>query len=126
MLKAIVLLKRRSDMSREDFIDYYENKHVPLVRQLLPTIGHYSRNYLDLDISPKQHESVSEVTAPPPYFDVITEIWFEGQSAYDQFVADLLDPEVSRRLQQDEANFLDRRVIQTFMADERISPEMKA
>lgn len=122
MIKAIVLLKRKSDLSKAEFIEHYETRHVPLVRRLLPTIGGYSRNYLNLDESPKQHESVYEAgSTPDPYFDVITELWFDDQAAYDAFVGHLQDPDVSRQLQEDEARFLDRKVIQTFPVDERVS-----
>jgi hypothetical protein len=55
---------------------------------------------------------------PSPYFDVITEIWFDDQKAYDRFIADLNDPMTSTRLQEDEERFLDRSVVQTFNVTE--------
>ena len=115
MLKAIVLLKRKADLSSAQFIDHYENRHVPLVREVLPTIGKYVRNYLDT-------ESVSagrqEGDGPSLYFDVITELWFDDQPAYDSFIEALYDPEVSRRLQEDEDRFLDRSIVQTYSVQE--------
>jgi hypothetical protein len=116
MLKAVVLLKRKSGMNREAFIEHYEKRHVPLVRRLLPTIGKYVRNYLDdaqRSVS-QARQGAAEATSPAPYFDVITEIWFEDRNAYDQFLADLNNPQKSSELQQDEERFLDRSIVQTF------------
>lgn len=115
MLKAVVLLKRKEGLTSEQFIDHYENRHVPLVREVLPTIGKYVRNYLDtVSVSAGRQEG----DAPTPYFDVITEIWFDDQAAYDAFVAALSDPEVSGRLQEDEERFLDRSIVQTYSVQE--------
>ncbi len=115
MLKAVVLLKRKEGLTTEQFIDHYENRHVPLVREVLPTIGKYVRNYLDtVSVSAGRQEGA----APTPYFDVITEIWFEDQVAYQAFVDALSDPDVSGRLQEDEERFLDRSIVQTYSVQE--------
>ena len=118
MLKAIVLLKRKAELSTEQFIDYYENRHVPLVREVLPTIGKYVRNYLDtISVSSGRQEG----SAPTPYFDVITELWFDDDAAYQAFVDALSDPEVSERLREDEERFLDRSIVQTYSVREVVS-----
>jgi hypothetical protein len=118
MLKAIVLLKSKPGLTREQFINHYENNHVPLVRKLLPSIGRYVRNYLSRDSVSAGRQEVSAGAAPEPYFDVITELWFENQPAYDRFIADLHDPATSRALQEDEERFLDRGIVQTFAVAE--------
>ncbi|AYJ85159.1 EthD family reductase (plasmid) [Sphingomonas paeninsulae] len=115
MLKAIVLLKRKTDITVDQFIDHYENRHVPLVREVLPTIGKYVRNYLDTtSVSSNRQDG----DAPSPYFDVITELWFNDDTAYQGFIDALADPEVSRRLQEDEDRFLDRSIVQTYAVKE--------
>lgn len=115
MLKVIVLLRRKAGLSTEQFVDHYENRHVPLVREVLPSIGRYVRNYLDTNsLSAGRQEG----DAPSPYFDVITELWFEDQAGYEAFIADLGDPVVSQRLQEDEERFLDRSIVQTYQVQE--------
>lgn len=115
MLKAIVLLKRKAGLSTEAFIEHYEQRHVPLVREVLPTIGKYVRNFLDTtSVSAGRQTGDS----PAPYFDVITELWFDDDAAYQAFIAALNDPEVSRRLQEDEERFLDRSIVQTYSVQE--------
>lgn len=117
MLKAIVLLKRKPGLTPEEFRDHYENRHVPLVRRTLTTIGRYTRNYLDTQsLSAGREEGASG--GPVPYFDVITEVWFADQAAYDGFVEALSDPAVSETLREDEERFLDRSIIQTYSVQE--------
>jgi hypothetical protein len=118
MLKAVVLLKRKKELTREQFIQHYENNHVPLVRELLPTIGKYVRNYLSERSVSAGRQEAAVGSAPAPYFDVITELWFGDQGAYDRFIADLNDPSTSKRLQEDEERFLDRSIVQTFSVAE--------
>ena len=115
VLKAVVLLKKKKGMTHEAFMHHYEHNHVPLVRVLLPSIGRYVRNYLsDIGNSVSAARQDSGAAVPSPYFDVITEIWFADQTAYDRFISDLNDPTTSKRLQEDEERFLDRSIVQTF------------
>lgn len=116
MHKAIVLLKKKDGLTREQFIEYYENVHVPLIRRLLPSIGEYRRNYLDLSLGtrpdPVRH----------PGFDVITEIWFPDSTAWEQFIADARNPEVAAAIAEDELNFLDRSANRSIGVDEYLTP----
>jgi hypothetical protein len=115
MLKAVVLLKKKAGMTQDAFVHHYEHNHVPLVRVLLPSIGRYVCNYLsDVGNSVSATRQDGAAAAPSPYFDVITEIWFDDQNAYDRFISDLNDPTTSKRLQEDEERFLDRSIVQTF------------
>ena len=122
MLKGIVLLKRKPGLTREEFLGYYENKHVPLVRKLLPSIGGYTRNYLDLTPVASGGEVGAQLPADPPDFDVITELWFAGKAEYEQFLAALADPVVTQRLRQDEEVFLDRSTMRMFSVVEYGNP----
>lgn len=112
MHKAIVLLKKKDGLTREQFIDYYEHTHVPLIRRLLPSIGEYRRNYLDLTLGTKPDPSHH------PGFDVITEIWFPDTAAWEQFIADARTPEVAAAIAEDEMNFLDRSANRSVGVDE--------
>lgn len=47
MFSTILTIRKREDISREGFMDYYENKHAPLMVKLLPnTMLSYRRNYI--------------------------------------------------------------------------------
>jgi hypothetical protein len=47
VFSTILTIRKKRDISREEFIDYYENKHTALIGRLLPaTIQQYRRNYV--------------------------------------------------------------------------------
>ena len=113
MFKAIALLRRRADLSRDAFIDYYENRHSVLIRRLLPEILEYRRNYVD------RAGAFLSPGASPIDFDVVTELHFADRQAYDQFTARAAEPEVARQIAQDEENLFDRSATRMFVVDER-------
>jgi uncharacterized protein (TIGR02118 family) len=115
MFKAIALLKRKAGLSREAFIDYYENNHVPLIRQLQPQICDYRRNFIDMA------GAFIYPGATAPDFDVITELWFNSRADYDAAMAEFDNPEVAGRIARDEENFLDRSMTRMFVVEEHIS-----
>ena len=112
MIKTIALLKSKPDMTREQFIDYYEHRHVPFIRAMLPGIVDYRRNYIGLDDA---HLSPG---AAPVDFDVITELWFADQTAYDRAMALLAQPDNWAALVADEENLFDRDKTRMFVVRE--------
>ena len=115
MYKSIALLKRKPELSREDFIAYYENNHVPLIRRLLPGIRGYRRNFIEPE------GAFVSADAAARDFDVITELWFADRAAYEAAMAHHERPEVAGAIAADEENFLDRSKTRMFVVDERIS-----
>jgi uncharacterized protein (TIGR02118 family) len=122
VIKFVALLKKKADMSREAFIDYYESNHVPLIKECIPSIAHYRRSYVLAE-----HMFVAghnaDVAPPPPTFDVVTELWFESMEKYQEMYTATADPAVGGRIMRDEENFLDRSWMQMFLVDERISED---
>ncbi len=112
MIKTIALLKRKSGLSHEQFVEYYENRHAPFIRSMLPGIVEYRRNYLDPDGA---HVSPG---AAPVDFDVITEIWFADRAAYDEAMAVLARPDNWAALVADEGNLFDRDKTRMFVVRE--------
>lgn len=115
MYKMVALLKRRSGMSMQEFIDYYETRHAALARELLPELRDYRRNYV-LHVGPRS-------SAAGPDFDVITEMYFDdaaaAQAMYDRLQN---DPVLARRMQEDEAALFDCSRFVILALDERVSP----
>ena len=69
MFKVFAYLTRRPGTTREEFIDYYENHHVPLVRSLASMPRVYKRNYVVSGDSADPGSSATD-------FNVVTEmIW---------------------------------------------------
>ncbi|WP_375194253.1 nuclear transport factor 2 family protein [Sphingobium sp.] len=116
MFKCIALLRRRPDISREDFIDYYETRHSVLIRKLLPGIVDYRRNYVNLD------GAFLFPGAQPIDFDVVTELRFADRAAYDRFAARAAEPVIALQIAEDEENLFDRSATRMFVVEERASP----
>lgn len=113
--KTIALLKAKPGLSRAAFIDYYETRHAPLVRALMPGIVDYRRNYV-------QTEGAFAFAETPAFdYDSVTEIWLRDRAAYDAAIAAVSHPEAAARLAADEENFLDRARTRMFVVEERKS-----
>lgn len=115
-VKTIALLRKRADITREQFVDYYETRHAPLMHSLLPGIVEYRRNFCDFD------GAFVNADAAPFDFDVVTEIWFEDRAAYDRAMEVAGRPEIAQRIADDEENLFDRAGTRLFVVEERASP----
>lgn len=114
--KSIALLKRKDGLSRQEFIDYYENNHAPLIVSLTPGLKAYHRNFVDWNGAFPAADG-TEIN-----FDSVTEIWFEDRAAYDAAVAVWTRPDVAQTIADDEENVFDRSKTRMFVVDETKSP----
>jgi uncharacterized protein (TIGR02118 family) len=112
MVKVIVLLKKRSDVSYEKFRDHYENIHAPLVTKLLPHFTEYKRNYI-------VHGDPGHRDAKDLFpFDVVTELRFASLADHDQFFTRIKDPAIHDQLLECEEAFLDFETRARYRVDE--------
>jgi uncharacterized protein (TIGR02118 family) len=98
MIKVLVQIRKKRDISMDAFIRYYEDNHVPLVNRLLPFYAGYRRNYLVDPIYPPGETND---------FHVITELLFANETTYRTWEAALQDEATVAQIRADEANFLD-------------------
>lgn len=77
MLKFVVVLYKRSDMSRKQFRDYFRNVHGPLA-QKLPGLRKYTQNYVLEDLN-REH----------PGWDGIAELYFDDWESMEAAWASL-------------------------------------
>ncbi len=106
-VKLILFVKRRSDLTHEQFKARYESGHAPLARRSLPLLRRYVRNFL----SPVPG-------GPEPAYDCVTEFWFDSQADLDATMAWGRGAEGQDILGRDEAEFMDRSSMVTFIAAE--------
>ena len=116
MIKVVAFISAKPGISREAFVAHYESRHAPLIRRLLPMIGRYSRTYI-------HNPPMWRPDEPGPGFDVITELEFADQAAFDAFQRTLRDPAVAREIAADEAHFLDRAKTRLHVGEEFASVE---
>jgi hypothetical protein len=101
MLKILSYLVKRDGMAIEEFIDYYENHHVPLILSLAPPLEVYKRHYL-------QRGDALSIGEAGIDFDVVTEQGFADRAAFESWIDAVTAGDAGERVAADEARFLDR------------------
>ena len=114
MFKVFGFLTRREGIQMKDFIDYYENKHVPLICSLAATPLVYKRRYIV-----RGEELTKEGGAVD--FDVMTELQFPDRAAFLAWMAQLSGPGAGEQVAADEARFLDRSRTRAYVIEERVT-----
>jgi len=95
MIKQVVLLKKRDDLTVSAFREYYENHHRLIGEKYLnPHVTRYVRRYLETP--PEMDE------AAMPYH-VVTEMWFATTKDRDACYKGLSAPDAQREILADEA-----------------------
>lgn len=113
MIKMVTLLKRRPGMSMDEFIDYYESTHRLIGESVIkPHAVYYARRYLD----PIPNVLTGE--SEEPDHDVLMEIWFPDQAAFDAAMAAITDPEHRKIIEADEVKLFDRPKMRSFIVRE--------
>jgi uncharacterized protein (TIGR02118 family) len=110
MFKVLIYLTRRQGSTREEFIDYYENHHVPLVLSLASMPRVYKRNYV------VRGDAVGP-GFPAVDFDVVTELVWDDRAGFEEWMALPGVPAIA----EDEAKFQDRSKTRVHLVDERVS-----
>lgn len=122
MLKICALIKKKDGMSRKEFIDYYENNHVPLLKRLFPYLEHYTRKYVDFD-DPFTHVvygdgTKKDVPSKLISFDAIAESTFSSRELFERFISALTDPTTAKIVHEDEEKFTERRFASILVVEE--------
>ncbi len=92
MIKQVVFLKRRPDMTIQEFMDYYENQHSQLSKRIgakppLPNAQRYVRRY----ITPEKNPLTGEVIQSG--YDCIMEIWWNTPQDFEAAMKGLSNPD---------------------------------
>jgi uncharacterized protein (TIGR02118 family) len=109
MLKLVMFVKRRTDLTPAQFRDHYENVHAPLVSAGMPQIVKYVRNYL-----------TSFPGQPEPPCDCVTEMWYKDEAGLKETMA-WMRSDASQHLHEDEDKFMDRAAMVAFIAAECVT-----
>lgn len=120
MIRVMWLLRRRPDISFEQFRDHYENSHAVLGAKYL---GHlllaYRRNYaLPAEAAAGDGSLMRKVLSSKAWdYDCITEWDLADEAAFDKVVATLSDPVIGKLFHDDEEHFLDRSSVRLIRCD---------
>lgn len=121
MIKLIFLIKRRSDLTAEQFRDYYEKNHVELARKYFrDIIVDYRRNYVQSAmVNPVDNAAGGGDTAFG--FDVVTEMVLKDETALEEMMRRFGDPSLQGLIAEDEGNFMERSALTMIRCDEVVA-----
>jgi EthD domain len=105
MFKIIMLLKKRADITREEFIEHYDNVHVPLMHRLLPQgAAVHRRNFV---VPKRAADAAAESdSASERECDAIVEVFYEDLDTAERAMRCLTDPQVRSLMEHDENRFI--------------------
>lgn len=116
MQKLTYALRRRPEMTREAFQQYWLERHAPLVRSHAATLG--IRRYVQVHATPdaEEHPGRASRGSPPPY-DGTAELWFDAALASGSDD----DRRAAREaLREDEARFIDHSQSPAWTGEEHV------
>lgn len=107
MIKLVFTLKRRPDISPEEFQTYWRERHAPLVKQRADVLR--IRRYVQTHaVVVRQADAVSAPrSSPPNYFDGVAELWWDSLEDLELAGSTEEGLRAARELLRDEANFID-------------------
>ena len=117
MIKLVFCLRRRRELSREEFQRYWKETHAPLVRERARAIG--ALRYVQV------HTGYDDLNAGlqagrggPPAFDGVAELWFENRASLEAALTTDAARKAGAELLADERQFIDLAQSPIFLADE--------
>lgn len=122
MQKLMMFMKRKEGISFEDFQKHYENVHIPMVAKW---VGHlmsdykryYPQNAINLYVGRPDADEAPQSDGGVDY-DAVSIYTIKDEAALKELLRIAQDPEFTRAVTNDEANFADRAVSRQTLAEE--------
>jgi len=109
-ITVVTLLKKRDGMSLREFIEYYETYHKVIGEKYL---SEHASGYRRTFLTPFPGRDDGSA----PDYDVVMEIEFPNQAAFDATFAVLQTPEAQAEIVPDEEKLFDRTKTCSFIAE---------
>lgn len=123
MYKVIAMIKRRQDLTPEQFRDHYEGKHIPLVIQHIGDIAlSHTRNYIETALASLEKEAAESGNDWSSLYDCVMEIALPDKDALERMFTRIGQPDIEALFVEDEARFVDRGASRIFICESRESP----
>lgn len=106
MVKLVYCVRKRSDLSDEDFHDYWLNQHGPLVARLAPGLNlkrYVQSHTMSLDLN----EIIKATRGLKDHYDGLAELWWENMDVFIDAYSSPEGMDADAALREDEAKFID-------------------
>ena len=117
MIKFVMCLTRHPDMTREQFKDYWQNKHGPFFMENAEVMR--AKKYVQsLTVDTPLNEALRNSRGMLPEYDGVAEVWFESEEELMQAMSSPEGQKLSAALLEDEGNFVDHSKSSAFIVIE--------
>ncbi|MEW8279250.1 MAG: EthD domain-containing protein [Candidatus Thiodiazotropha sp.] len=117
MIKFVMCLTRHPDMTREEFRDYWMNKHGRFFMSNAEAMG--ARKYVQAHtIETPLNEGLRASRGMLPEYDGIAEVWFDSEQALTEGLNTPEGQKLGAALLKDEQNFIDHSKSSAFIVEE--------
>lgn len=120
MFKFVTLIKKKEGITRDEFIEYYEKKHIPFLLETFPEFQKavlYRRNYLRFGDAVSEEPDRSGDFGYAG-FDVVNEVMFpKREDAIALMDASYKNAETYRKVLEDEDQFVERGHVKMYVVD---------
>ena len=117
MIKLVMCLTRRSDLSREQFQDYWENNHGPFFMKNAGVMR--AKRYLQSHTIPSPlNDGMKASRGLMDEYDGVAEVWFESEEDLMEAMGSEEMQSLSEALMADEKNFIDHSRSSAFIVRE--------
>lgn len=106
MIKLIMCLTRRADLSREQFLDYWLNSHGPFFMENASKMR--AKRYIqDHTLNSPLNTMMRDARGMMAEYDGVAEVWFDSEEDLVDAMSSSEGQELSAALLKDEGNFVD-------------------
>jgi uncharacterized protein (TIGR02118 family) len=117
MIKLVFVLRRRPELTRDEFQTYWREQHAPLVRSHADALG--VRRYVQVHTLPDDlHAPLRLSRGAPDAYDGVAELWFDSLEAIGASVATDEGRAAAAELLEDERRFIDHARSPLWLAEE--------
>jgi len=117
MVKLVFVIRRRQELSSEEFHRYWLEEHGPLARRLLDSLG--ARRYVQMHTTGGDlNAALAAPRGTAEAYDGIAEIWWDSLDAFIAAAGSEEGQRANETLTEDEARFIDFARSSLFLAEE--------
>ena len=117
MIKFVMCKTRHPNITREQFKDYWMNKHGPFFMSNAGAMG--AKKYVQSHtLDTPLNKALRTSRGMMPEYDGVAEVWFESEQALMEGMSSPEGQELGAALLKDEGNFIDHAKSSAFIVQE--------